>query len=104
MGGEPREPDDRRILEDKLRLKGDFIKLHEIWLSDDYRGMGYGLKSFMYFENTVKEKSYHAIAYYAEHLAALRRCMRRGYKYSHGLELNGITGERSRYYVLVKEQ
>ena len=33
--GEPREPDDRRILEGQLNVMGDFIELHEIWLSDD---------------------------------------------------------------------
>jgi len=101
--GDPREPDDRRILEEELKVQGDFVELHEIWLSDDHRGMGYGSKFFEYFENMVRERGYHAIVYYADHPAALSICMRRGYRYAYGVELDGITGERARYYVLAKE-
>ena len=101
--GTPREPQDRRILEEELKLKGDFVELHEIWLSDDHRGMGFCSKFFEYFENMVRERGYHAVVYYADHPAALSICMRRGYRYAYGVELDGITGERTRYYVLAKE-
>ena len=101
--GTPRELQDSRILEDELKVEGDFVELHEIWLSDDHRGMGYGSKFFEYFENMVRERGYHAVVYYADHPAALSICMRRGYRYAYGVELDGITGERARYYVLAKE-
>ena len=101
--GTPREPDDLKILEEELKVEGDFVELHEIWLSDDHRGMGYGSKFFEYFEKMVRERGYHAIVYYADHPAALSICMRRGYRYAYGVELDGITGQRARYYVLAKE-
>jgi GNAT superfamily N-acetyltransferase len=101
--GTPREPDDKHILEDELGVKGDFIELHEIWLSDTYRGRGYGSKFFEYFEEMVKEKGYNSIVYYADHPAAMKICLKRGYREAYGVELDGITGTRSRYYVLAKE-
>lgn len=100
--GTPREPEDQRILEDMLGLEGDFIELHEIWLRDTHRGRGYGMKFFEYFEEMVKEWGYRAIVYYADHPAALGICLKRGYDQAYGVELDGITGERSRYYVLAK--
>ncbi len=101
--GSPREPEDRQILEEKLGIKGDFIELHEIWLRDTNRGRGYGTMFFEYFEEMVKSLGYHAIVYYADHPAALSICLRRGYEQAYGVELDGITGERSRYYVLAKK-
>jgi len=101
--GEPREPDDKRILEEELKVKGDFIELHEIWLNNTYRGRGYGLKFFDYFEEMVESKGFKSIVYYADHPAAMVICFRRGYKHAFGVELDGITGERARYYVLAKQ-
>ena len=98
--GEPREPDDRRILEDELGVKGDFIELREIWLSEETRGKGYGKQFFDYFENMVRQKEYRSIVYYADHPAAMSICRRRGYNEAYGLELDGITGQRSTFYVL----
>ena len=101
--GKPRNAEDRHILEDELGVEGDFIELHEIWLSDTYRGRGYGSEFFKCFEDMVKEKGYHTIVYYADHPAAMSICLKRGYREAYGVELDGITGERSRYYVLAKE-
>jgi GNAT superfamily N-acetyltransferase len=101
--GEPREIDDMRILEESLRVVGDFIELHEIWLSDDYRGRGYGSAFFDYFEDLVKRKGYNSIVYYADHLAARRICRKRGYVEAETIELDGITGNPGVYYVLAKE-
>ncbi len=101
--GSPREYDDRRILEEELGVKGNFIELHEIWLSDTYRGRGYGSEFFEYFEKMVREKGYQVIVYYADHPAALKICLNRGYQVSYGVELDGVTGERTRYYVLAKQ-
>ena len=99
--GNPRDPEDKQILEE-LKVTGDFIELHEIWLSDSHRGRGYGTKFFEYFENMVKEKGFKSIVYYADHPAALSICLSRGYKYAYGVELDGITGQRARFYVLAK--
>jgi len=100
--GDPREPEDKHILEEELGIKGDFIELHEIWLADTYRGRGFGSAFFKYFEDMVREKGYDSIVYYADHPAAMSICLKRGYSQAYGVELDGITGERSRYYVLAK--
>ena len=101
--GEPREADDRRILEEELNIVGDFIELHEIWLNDEYRGMGYGSYFFDYFEEMVVKKGFKSIVYYADHPAARSICRKRGYCEAETIELDGITGERGLYYVLAKE-
>ena len=98
--GEPREEDDRDILENVLEVRGDFIELHEIWLSNMARGKGYGKQFFDFFEDMVKQKGYRSIVYYADHPAALSICRSRGYREAHGVELDGITGQRSTFYVL----
>ena len=100
--GEPREEDDKRILEESLHVVGDFIELHEIWLADDYRGRGYGSAFFDYFEDMVKRKGFKSIVYYADHPAARSICRKRGYNEAETVELDGITGERGLYYVLAK--
>ena len=101
--GEEREAEDRRILEKELHVVGDFIELHEIWLSDDNRGKGYGTKFFDYFEDMVKRKGFNAIVYYADHPAAMFICRKRGYREHYGLELDGITGEGITCYTFAKE-
>ena len=101
--GNPRDPEDIQILEEELGVIGDFIELHEIWLSDTHRGRGYGSQFFEYFEEMAKEKGFKAIVYYADHPAAMSICFKRGYKHAFGVELDGITGERARYYVLAKQ-
>ena len=100
--GNPRDPEDIQILEEELKVTGHFIELHEIWLSDSHRGRGYGTKFFEYFENMVKEKGFKSIVYYADHPAALSICLGRGYRHAYGVELDGITGQRARFYVLAK--
>jgi len=66
------------------------------------RGRGFGSAFFQYFEDMVREKGYDSIVYYADHPAAMSICLKRGYRQAYGVELDGITGERSRYYVLAK--
>jgi GNAT superfamily N-acetyltransferase len=100
--GTIRELEDRRILEDELKVEGKFIELHEIWLRDTHRGKGHGSEFFDYIEEMVDEKGYDYIVYYADHPAALSICLSRGYSYAYGIEFDGITGERARYYVLSK--
>ena len=101
--GEPRECDDRRILEEDLGVAGDFVELHEVWLREDSRGRGFGSTFFDYFESMVKEIGYRHIVYYADHPAALAICRARGYREGWGVELDGISGEGGRFYVLAKE-
>lgn len=100
MDGLPRDPDDRRILEEELGVRGDFVELHEIWLSEEARGMGYGKQFFDYFEEMVRRNGYGSIVYYADHPAALSICRSRGYSEAYGVELDGITGQRGTFYVL----
>lgn len=100
--GTPRETEDKRILEEELGVRGEFIELHEIWLADTHRGRGYGTRFFEYFEKMVRNKGVKAIVYYADHPAALGICLSRGYSQAYGVELDGITGMRARYYVLAK--
>lgn len=101
--GEEREAEDRKTLEEELKVVGDFIELHEIWLSDDHRGKGYGTAFFEYFENMVKKKGFNAIVYYADHPAATYLCRKRGYREAYGLEIDGITGEGITVYTFAKE-
>lgn len=102
-GGEPREADDRRILEKDLGVKGVFVELHEVWLMETNRGMGHGSAFFAYFESMVKSRGFRQIVYYADHPAALAICRARGYKEAWGVELDGIRGHGGRFYILAKE-
>ena len=100
--GEPRDPEEKKILEQELEVEGDFIELHEIWLADEYRGRGFGSEFFKYFENVVTSKGFKVIVYYADDPTALNICLKRGYKKAWGVDLEGINGEKSRYYILAK--
>ena len=77
--GDPRDKEDREILEKLLGGKKDFIELHEIWLKKEYRGKGYGKMFFEFFETYIKSKGFNSIVYYADHPAALTICRKRGY-------------------------
>lgn len=101
--GEEREAEDRKTLEKELNVVGDFIELHEIWLSDNHRGKGYGSAFFDYFEDMVKGKGFNAIVYYADHPAATYLCRKCGYREAYGLEIDGITGEGIKVYTFAKE-
>ncbi|MBN2336698.1 GNAT family N-acetyltransferase [Candidatus Bathyarchaeota archaeon] len=101
--GEPREDEDRRILEEELGVEGDFVELHEIWLGDESRGRGYGRSFFDYFESMVAGMGYRYIVYYADHPAALAICRGRGYREAYGVELDGVDGGGGVFYVLAKE-
>jgi len=101
--GEPREEDDRRILEDELGVRGPFIELHEVWLKETSRGRGHGTAFFTHFEATAKKRGFKQIVYYADHPAALTICRTREYKEAWGVELNGIKGETTKHHVLSKK-
>jgi len=78
--GEPRDKEDREILEKLLGGKKDFVELHEIWLMKEYRGKGYGKRFFDFFEEFVRNRGYDSIVYYADHPAAITICRQRGCK------------------------
>jgi len=78
--GDPRDKEDRRILEKLLGGKKSFVELHEVWLIEAYRGKGYGKEFFEFFEEFMKRRGYDAIVFYADHPAALAICYKRGYK------------------------
>jgi len=78
--GDPRDKEDREVLERLLGGKKDFVELHEVWLLEEYRGRGYGKKFFEFFEEFIRNKGYDSIVFYADHPAALAICRQRGYK------------------------
>jgi len=78
--GDPRDKEDREVLERLLGGKKDFIELHEIWLMKEYRGKGYGKQFFEFFEEFIRSKGHGSIVFYADHPAALAICRQRGYK------------------------
>lgn len=63
--GELREDEDRRILEEALRVKGVFVELHEVWLRETSRGRGHGSAFFAYFKSMAKSRGFRQIVYYA---------------------------------------
>jgi len=78
--GDPRDKEDRELLEKLLGGKKDFVELHEVWLREEYRAKGYGKKFFEFFEEFISNKGYNSIVFYADHPAALAICRNRGYK------------------------
>jgi len=78
--GEPRDKEDTEILRRLLGGKRDCVELHEIWLRQEHRGKGYGKEFFEFFEDFIRSKGYKAIAYYADHPAAIAICRKRGWK------------------------
>lgn len=77
--GDPREEEDREILEKLLGGEKELVELHEIWLMEEYRGKGHGKRFFEFFEEFIRDKGHHSIAFYADHPAALAICRKRGY-------------------------
>jgi GNAT superfamily N-acetyltransferase len=78
--GDPRDEEDRQILNRLAGGKKDLVELHEVWLRQKYRGKGYGKQLFEFIENFLKKKGYSSFVYYADHPAALAICRERGYK------------------------
>jgi GNAT superfamily N-acetyltransferase len=78
--GDPRDKEDKEILERLLGEKKSFVELHEIWLTKEHRGKGYGKQFFEFFEEFIKHRGYDSIVYYANHPAAIAICRQRGYE------------------------
>ena len=78
--GDPREKEDTKALRKLLGGKKNFVELHEIWLTEGYRGKGYGDMFHDFFEELMKAKGYSDIVFYAYHPAAVAICHKHGYK------------------------
>ena len=96
--GDPRDKEDREILEKLLGGKKDFVELHEVWLTKEQRGKGYGKKFFEFFEQFMRNKGYESIIYYAYHSAAIAICRQREYQ-AYGIEETGPDEETQIAYV-----
>jgi GNAT superfamily N-acetyltransferase len=78
--GDPRDKEDTEILERLLGGKKDFVELHEVWLTEEHRGKGYGKMFFDFFDEFMGDDGYDSVIYYANHPAALAICRKRGYR------------------------
>lgn len=97
--GDPRDQIDRNILRGFLGGKGDLVELHELWLTVENRGKGYGKRFFDFFEPYIRRKGYESLIYYAFHPVAIKLCRERGYKEAYGVEEAGPYGEKETNYV-----
>lgn len=97
--GDPRDKDDLDILHSLLGRNKDFVELHELWLTKEHRGKGYGKKFFDYFEEYIRNKGYESLVYYAFDPAAIGICRKRGYKERHGVSEAGPYGNTVTCYV-----
>jgi len=97
--GDPRDKEDRKILEKLLGGKKYFVELHEVWLTEEHRGKGYGKRFFEFFAEFIRNRGYESIIYYAYHPAAIAICRQRGYQEAYGIEETGLRGEVEMCYV-----
>ena len=97
--GDPRDKEDREILQRFLGRKKDFVELHEVWLTKEHRGKGYGKQFFDFFEEYIRNKGYESIIYYAFDPAAITICRQRGYQEAYGVKESGPYGEPETCYV-----
>lgn len=96
--GDPRDKEDREILLGFFGGKKDFVELHELWVTGEHRGKGYGKRFFDFFEEHIRNKGYDSIIYYAFDPAAIAICRQRGYKEAYGINEAGPYGEPETCY------
>lgn len=96
--GDPREKEDREILQGFMGKGKDFIELHELWLTEEHRGKGYGKQFFDFFEDYMKNKGYDSLVYYAFDPAAIALCRKRGYQEAYGIKEAGPYGNIETMY------
>lgn len=97
--GSPREKEDREILQGFMEKSKGFVELHELWLTKEHRGKGYGKQFFDFFEAYIERKGYDSIVYYAFDPAAVAICRKRGYREAYGLKEAGPYGSIETMYV-----
>lgn len=88
-----RDKKDREMLRGFFGGKKDFVELHELWLTKEHRGKGYGKRFFDFFEDYMRNKGHESIIYYAFDPAAVGICRQRGYREAYGVEEAGPYGE-----------
>jgi len=88
---DPREDDDRKILEELIGKSIDCVELHEIWLKMEYRGKGYSKQFFPFFEKFIADSGFKFIVYYTDNEAAIHICRQRGYKERYGVKAGEYT-------------
>jgi len=98
---DPRDEEDREALRKLLGGKRDFVELHEVWLTEEHRGKGYGKRFFEFFEEFMRDKGYDRVVFYANHQAALAICRGRGYREGGSVNIEG-TAEYVFYLPLKK--
>jgi len=91
--------EDKEILQGFMGKEKDFIELHELWLTEQHRGKGYGKQFFDFFEDYIRSKGYDSLVYYAFDPAAVAICRKRGYKEAYGLKEAGPYGKIETMYV-----
>ena len=97
--GDARDKEDSELVERLLGGQKSFVELHEVWLTKEHRGKGYGWQFFEFFEQFMRDKGYESIIYYAYNPAAIAICRKRGYKEAYGIEETGPDGETQTAYV-----
>jgi len=97
--GDARDKEDKEILHKFFGGKKDFIELHELWLTKEHRGKGYGKRFFDFFEDYIRKKGHDSIIYYAFDPTAIGICRQRGYKEAYGVKEAGPYGEIETMYV-----
>ena len=88
---DPREDDDRKILEELIGKSKECVELHEVWLKVEYRGKGYGKKFFSFFEKYLSDSGFENIIYNTDNEAAMNICRQRGYKEGYGVKAGDYT-------------
>ena len=97
--GDPRDKEDKEILHMFFGGKQNFVELHELWLTEEHRGKGYGKRFFNFFENYMRDRGYDSVIYYAFDPAAVAICRQRGYKEAYGVKEAGPYGNVETMYV-----
>jgi len=97
--GDPRDKEDKEILYGFLGQKKEFVELHELWLTKEQRGKGYGKQFFDFFERHIRDKGYDSLVFYAFDPAAIAICRKRGYREAYGITEPGPYGEIETCYV-----
>ncbi len=88
---DPRDDEDRKILEDLIGKIIECVELHEIWLKMEYRGKGYSKQFFPFFEKFIADSGYGYIIYYTDNEASMHICRQRGYKEDYGVKAGEYT-------------
>jgi GNAT superfamily N-acetyltransferase len=96
--GDPRDAVDREILRGFFGGTKNFVELHELWLTRENRGRGYGKRFFDFFKECMRRKGCDSIVFYAFDPAAVAICRQRGYREAYGVKEAGPYGEPETCY------